>query len=189
MRKKYLKLMPHFCQLLTFWVLHYPVNLNISKDMSKKTDFFRLFFGPRRVPGGPDGVKSGGKWFRNIFSHIWSPYTPTLDHFRVIFGSFWAYFGPFLGCFWPKMDQKWGVRGPKRGPRGSKMGPKWPKNDQEHCRNTLKHFYSWPILTPRWPIFGHFSAPPPSQAGDHDPGPCLVKLLNFRGVQHRPGDT
>ena len=29
----------------------------------------------------------------------------------------------------------------------------------------------------------------PSQAGDHDPGPCLVKLLNFRGVQHRPGNT
>ena len=94
----------------------------------------------------------------------------------TILGSFLVHFGPilapFLGRFWTKMDQKWGVQGPKSGPRGSKMGPKWPKNDQELCRNTLNHFYSWPTWTPRWAIFGHFCTPPPlGLAGAHGPRP------------------
>ena len=112
-----------------FWLFGFYTTpyISIFQKIWAKNWFFHLFFGPRGVPGGPDGVKTGGKWFRNIFAHIWSPYTPTLDYFGVIFGSFWAYFDPILGYFWPKMDQFWGVRGPKRGPRGSKMAPKWPK--------------------------------------------------------------
>ena len=164
-------------------------NSQYFKRYEQKTDFSTHFWvleGSLVVQLVSKVVGNGLETHLLTFASLRHPLWTILG---VIFGSFWAYFGPFLGHFQPKMDQKWGVRGPKRGPRGSKMAPKWPKNDQKHCRNTLNHLYSWPIWTPIWPIFGHFFPPPPQLASAHDPGPCLVKLPDFRGVQHRLGDT
>ena len=98
---------------------------------------------------------------------LWTSFLSLLDHSGLLFGPpFWAIFGP-------KWTKNWGSGAQKGVAESPKRHQKWPKNEQELCRNTLNHFYSWPTWTPRWAIFGHLWTPTHPRAG-WDPWPTAL---------------